>query len=262
MKSIATLKLDKGWARLSSALSITSRKKVTKACDIAVERAALVAVKLLRAEIQQGTYERNADLTIAIKGSTKPLVDKGRLFQSIGHQRIKRGTYFVGVLKSKATRMGKSEGGIDYLNIARIIHDGATIPVTAKMRAMFKALWWATRDKKSRGAGETWKRMPISKLRSKRARYLAQRAYRRKATILPLSPGTTAIRIPSRPFVRNVFERSSTKSRLRNVFFHQGIKKVLQEIWTGKVSAVKGALGIGAPREFPLVDAGPSGGVS
>lgn len=257
MKAVASLKLDTGWARLASALSPRARKEVAKACDIAVERAALVAVKLLRAEIQQGTYEKNADLTITIKGSTKPLVDKGRLFQSIGHQRIKRATYFVGVLKSRAVRMRGVEGGVDYLNVARIIHDGATIPVTPKMRSMFKALWLATRDKKSRGAGETWKRMPMTKLRSKRAKYLAQRARRRGATIFPLSPSTSAIRIPSRPFIRNVFERSSTRARLRIIFFHQGVKKVLQQIWAGRVSALKGALGIGAPREFPLV---PSGG--
>lgn len=216
------LKLDVGWVRFERFLSKASQQVVVKAADEATKVAALTAQKLVRNEISDGSYDANADLTLMIKGSTKPLVDKGRLFQAITNKRIKAAMYFVGILKGR----GRSSGtGTDMVNIARTIHDGATIEVTSKMRGLFWSLWLATRTHYLRG-----ERLPISKLRSKRAQELARRAFRQGNTIFPLGDNTSAIRIPSRPFIRNVFERAATKKQLQEVFARE-IRKTLERLW-------------------------------
>ncbi len=65
----------------------------------------------------------NSSLTIARKGSSKPLIDKGDLVGSITYQVIDANSVFVGVKKGSEA------------NIAAVHEFGCTIRVTPKMRA-------------------------------------------------------------------------------------------------------------------------------
>ena len=65
----------------------------------------------------------NSPMTIARKGSSKPLIDKGDLVGSITYQVVDANNVFVGVKKGNEA------------NIAAVHEFGCTIQVTPKMRA-------------------------------------------------------------------------------------------------------------------------------
>ena len=66
--------------------------------------------------------------TIAHKGSSKPLIDKGDLLGSVTYEIPAPDTVFIGVKKT-------ANGGADQANIAAVHEFGCTIAVTPKMRA-------------------------------------------------------------------------------------------------------------------------------
>lgn len=168
------------WAQLRRALDPrvfekTSRKHIRRATGIN----ALLAVKSIRDMIGKGDLKPNAPLTIAIKGGGKrPLVDTGDMRQAVTHKMVDDFTAFAGVLKTD-----------DKYNVAVSVHDGAEIGVTDKMRAMFWALWLKSThrpDMELRGrAADLWDRF--------------------EGPWYPLKTGTTAIVVPSRPFVQYGF---------------------------------------------------------
>jgi hypothetical protein len=96
-------------------------------------RNALIVKKEILRLIQQGNaYEPNSPLTLAIKAPrTKPLVHGGDLFQAITTKLVDDFTAFVGLNRKTA--------GDKAVNIAIVLHEGATIPkqgdVTQAMRA-------------------------------------------------------------------------------------------------------------------------------
>lgn len=140
---------------------------------------ALAAAKKMREVIQSGNFKANAPLTVALKGSSKPLVAGGDLFQSITVQQINEDEQFVGVLRTEGD-----------FNLVAILHQGATIPVTPAMRWMFLLL-----AKASEGL------MDPSKLEGRASELFAQfQGWK------PLAASTTTIVIPERPFVRIAFE--------------------------------------------------------
>jgi len=143
----------------------------------ATQQNAAFAVAAIRKKIQNGKdFERNADLTIALKGEDKPLVGRGtaELFKSITLKKIDPYEAFVGVLRTD-----------DGFNVAATVHDGVAIKVTEKMRGMFFYLWLASEG-----------RISPDKLTGRAAELFAiQQVW------FPLSKETTTIVIPSRPFV-------------------------------------------------------------
>lgn len=136
----------------------------------------------------QPGWEPLSDLTKDIKRSSGMLFDKGELFKSITNKLINYKTAFIGVL-----RTAKRKDGGSMANIALVLHEGATIKVTQKMRRLFWVLWAA--------------RVGIVDAANLvgRAREIWERT-RGKSKIYKLSDNTTAIRIPGRPFFRDVFE--------------------------------------------------------
>jgi hypothetical protein len=150
-----------------------------------VGRATKVNASIVRREfrlsIRDSGFDRNANLTTFIKGSSGTLRDSGQLMRSVAFRSISPFRAEVGVLK-----------GDPSANIAIIVHEGATIPVTAKMRGMFAALADASSGQRTPG-----------RLRG-RARELFDR---RSEGWKPLRPSTTAIRVPARPYMRRVVER-------------------------------------------------------
>jgi hypothetical protein len=96
-----------------------------------VRRAMHANVQMGRAavirKIDSGAFAPNSALTVALKGSSKPLVDKGDLRRSIQGKVLSWKEGFIGVLRSS----GKS-------NVAELLHEGGTIKVTPRMRNWFK----------------------------------------------------------------------------------------------------------------------------
>jgi len=101
-----------------------------------VKKATTANTLLVRTEIitriDQGKYEPNRPITIAMKGSSLPLVDRGDLRRSIRTRQIDWSSGFVGVLAATKLR-GKAMA-----NIGEMLHEGFTIKITPKMRTWFK----------------------------------------------------------------------------------------------------------------------------
>lgn len=172
----AGIKKDVNWRRFQRFLDPKNfQSQMTRLINLATRRAARYVVDEVRASIQRNEYEPLSGLAIISKASPSslPLVDAGSLWLSITDKVINPFAAFVGVL-----RQAKGKRGKNMYNIALILHEGATIGVTPKMRAYF----WFRHSQDPR-----W---------------------------LPLSPTTTAIHIPPRPFIRQVIQKPHVKQRV------------------------------------------------
>ncbi len=172
-------KMDKGWARLDSALDPSKFKgTLRRHLRLAARRNGKLGEARMRQAIADGGFDENAELTKAIKGSAKPLVDKSKsLFQAITSVVQSDTVTFVGVQQSDR-----------FYNVAVALHEGEVIAVTPKMRSMFLALARksAGREVELTGrAADLWAR--------------------KSGGWLPLKKDTKAIVIPGRPFTKPVF---------------------------------------------------------
>lgn len=146
---------------------------------------ALLSQAAIRKSIKSNVPPRNADLTAAIKGSTGTLRDHGDLFGSVTHKVLSPTTAFAGILRTD-----------DMYNIGLTLHEGATISVTPRMRAMFFVLWLASKGQVDGLDGR------------------AAELFERHKDWKPLKKSTDAIRIPARPFVTRAFENDKLKKRI------------------------------------------------
>lgn len=168
-------------------------KKFDKNAKALLRKASVLNGKLAEKRIRQalasGDFAPNAALTIAIKGSTKPLVDQGQLFQFITSKVVRDTTVFVGILRTD-----------EHYNIAVALHEGVTIRVTPAMRGLFFILWQASTGKfdpsKLTGrAAELFERMPDG--------------WR------PLKDSTRSIVIPPRPFITRALAAADFKEKIK-----------------------------------------------
>lgn len=183
-------KPDAGWKQLETALDAKAfDKNITKA----LRKASILNGKLAEAQIRRtlatGAFKPNAALTIAIKGSSKPLVDNGQFFQFITSKVIRNTTVFVGVLRTDQN-----------YNLAVALHDGVSIRVTPKMRGLFFILWQA-----STGA------INPSKLTGRAAELFERLDHGWK----PLAKSTKVIVIPPRPFVTQALMNAGFKETIK-----------------------------------------------
>lgn len=165
-------------------------------------RAAKFAQRTIRRTMKKGMPPPNAPLTIAIKGSKKPLIDKGDLFQSVATQEFSWDKIAVGVLATDAN-----------FDIAKTLHEGKLIPVTVKMRAMFFWLWVA------------WQAGDGSHLRGRAADLWA----RYQGPWYPLAPSTRAIKITGRPFITQAFADKKLQARVHDEWV-RGINAAVKEV--------------------------------
>lgn len=116
------------------------------------------AVTLLRTEVlayidQEKHGVPNAPLTILIKGSSRPLVDRGDLRLSIEPAVEREGRNVlgaVGVLRSRRAKRGRK-----MFNVATALHEGFVIRVTPKVRAAVFAELRRRQGKKVRSSGSS-----------------------------------------------------------------------------------------------------------
>jgi hypothetical protein len=141
-----------------------------------------------------GKGKTNADLTIAIKGSDRPLVDSGELVKSINSEVQSWKLVFIGVNRNRTVtdENGKKRG---ILTIAQTLHDGAEVKVTAKMRRFF---FWMAFDKESPFRG----------------------------VVKPLKATTKKIIIPPRPFLHLALTDRLVKRYTNN--WNKAVRKVMQ----------------------------------
>lgn len=206
------MELTGGWKKLKVMLSGAEfAKALEKNLNHATALNAAFVRREVRKRIQGGKYSANAALTVAIKGSSKPLVDNADLMNAVTTVQTDAKTAFIGVLKQ-----AKSKDGEDMINIAAVVHEGVTIPVTEPMRMLFQVVYEAVeREDPSRLTG--------------RALEIYRDVMANGGKFYPLKEGTIAIHIPGRPFIREVIEDPAILDKVR-------------ETWKAAVEAAYGVL--------------------
>lgn len=109
-----------------------------------IKKAMIANAKIAEGEVKRDIYagvafDPNSQRTIAIKGSGRPLVDKGDLAKAIEGEVVRWDLAVIGVLRSKEVT-GEDGKTKDVKNVAAIVHEGAVVKVTDKMRAFFGAM--------------------------------------------------------------------------------------------------------------------------
>jgi len=184
-----SIQLDGNWRVLINGLSpktlmIGMQKHIKKGTT----KNAIAIRRQIRQEIKTGVPPRNAELTRAIKGGNKPIVGTAGadMFNAITYSVPAWNIAFIGLLRTDKN-----------YNVGKAVHNGVTIKVTKKMRAMFWYLWQASNGN-----------IPISKL-SGRAKAIWEMSKTKK--FYPLKASTKAIVIPKRPFIRYAMQDPSLK---------------------------------------------------
>lgn len=193
----------KGAERFRAALGAAElQANFRKRMRVATAQNALMVQAEARRLIQAGAYARNAALTAAIKGSSKPLADKGDLFKSITHFVEDDFTAYVGVMRTD-----------DRYDLAVALHDGFEVSVTPAMRGMFFILWQA-----STGA------VSSDKLTGR-----AAELFERYQDWLPLKASTTTIVTPPRPFIEAAFQSSGVRKKAE-ANWNLALKQVFKDV--------------------------------
>lgn len=183
------------WKKLKLKVSKRQFEKVSKTyLRQATEMNGLVVRRSIRDRINKRMYTPNAELTVLIKESSKPLVDDGDLVNSVTSQLIGELAVFVGILRS-----ARSGDGASLFNLARVLHEGVEIPVTDKMRNLFALL-----SRAGKGGNVTL---------TGRAAELAEQLGDRLKDIKPIGKNTKVIVIPPRPFLRMSFESQEVRRK-------------------------------------------------
>lgn len=161
------------------------KKALTSAYGRAGQRVGIRLAAAMRNVIRSGNLPANSSFTTAFKrGSTKPLVDTGRLMKAITYKVSgDRNFVEIGVMKQN-----------NAANVARIVHEGTAITVTPRMSMLFKAVLAA-----SEGRGS---------VRSVRGQELL--ASYRGYTVKPPRVGTILV-IPPRPFGKIVLDDPASR---------------------------------------------------
>jgi hypothetical protein len=180
-------------------------KRLKKHVGKATLKNGLLAEGRIKSQINKGKIKssgrgkksgsRNAQLTIAMKGSDRPLVDSGELMKSISSEVKSWDLVHVGVLRNRTVVDEKTDKKTGVMLIAKSLHDGAILNVTDKMRRFF--FWMAFHDDS-----------PF------------------KGIVKPLKPGTKKIIIPPRPFLFAALAPVMIKRYTKN--WNKAVMKVMQ----------------------------------
>jgi hypothetical protein len=205
------MKKDAGWKKMERLFASGENKAVyAKHIKRATQLNGKMAEALIRNEIKNEAFAKNAPLTSALKGGGKPLIGTSagaQLFQSITSKAIDDESVFVGVLKTNS-----------FYNVARSIHNGTVIAVTPAMRGLFFMLWLASTGQ-----------MSPSEL-SKRG----QELYGQMSTgWLPLKASTKNIVIPPRPFIEQTINNAGLQKKSENNW-KQALEAAFREVATNK----------------------------
>lgn len=226
----------KGWKAFEKAIEPKFFGPIMeKHVRIATKQNGIYVRNRIRTNIRSGIDPRNADLTRYIKGGDRPIVGtKGTdLFNSISSSLLAWHSIEVGVFRSN-----------ELSNIAQIVHEGISIPVSPRMRQMFWLLWLTEKGKFDPGnlygrAKELWDEAGLStgaapkKGKTKKSGSEKKTSLKKKGksgtgsggrkqdppkpvtTFKPIGLSTTAIVIPARPFIRVVITDAAVMRWIR-----------------------------------------------
>jgi len=138
MARVSEIILKGDWKKLESKLGVQT-KQIERIVSRALKRAGYEYRAEVRRRIKEAEYEPNSPLTVLLKKSSIPLVEHGDLLQSISVGLEKWNEVVVGVLRTH-----------EKANVAAILHSGATIRVTKKMRTYFATVLKVTPPKVGR----------------------------------------------------------------------------------------------------------------
>lgn len=149
---------------------------------------AIAIRRQIRQEIKKGVLPKNKALTESLKGDNKPIVGTAGadMFNAITYSVPSWNTAFIGLLRTDKN-----------YNVGKAVHNGVTIKVTKKMRAMFWYLWQVSIGLMS------------SKKLSGRAKAIWEMSKTKK--FYPLKSSTKAIVIPKRPFIKYAMQEPNLK---------------------------------------------------
>lgn len=206
------------WKKIADSLTAKEwEKNFKREANAATKINALIIQRLIKAAIANAKVHGRglSGLTAAIKGSTSPLIDHGDLMASVSHEIISPFEAHIGILRS---------AGEEMVNIAKIVHNGKTIRVSGKMRAMFAALHAVS-------AG----RMSPADLRSGRADALWRRfSSSSPGDVWPTLDGVAKIVIPPRPFLSWALQSKEMTDKVLMNYVIAGIRAfIIPGVTTG-----------------------------
>jgi hypothetical protein len=197
------------------------RARLARRLATAADRVGRTFVASVRREIRAGVYAPNSPVTVILKGSSKPLVDKGDLFQSMTYQ--VDGPYHLnmGVIRAKS--------GDKLVNVALIVHEGATINVKQHPKVRAK-VWAMIRSKLSPEALAALNRRQRASVSSaagtlglsKKGHRWTERQRRWWFASHPSTAGSGPARdvwiIPARPYLARVAESSDFQRMIGDTY--------------------------------------------
>lgn len=119
------------WGAMAAAYT-RAVQRVAIASQMAMAKEAALWVRTMKLTVARGggaggPFRPNAAITRFLKGSSRPLVDKGTLLNAIGMQPIPGGGWFVGVNRKERHRSGRSMVDVAYVNEFGAGEDDPTI---------------------------------------------------------------------------------------------------------------------------------------
>jgi hypothetical protein len=195
--SAGGVKLSAEWRAVLDTLDPgTFAARLAKGTSIAGERIGRQFQRNARSRIRGKAYGENSPVTVILKGSSTPLVDKGDLFQAVTFEVIDPYNVRLGVMRRAV--------GDQAINVALILHEGATIDtrkhpkVRAKVFAMLRDRMGAERlaALNPRSRASVRKAAAVLGLSQKRAMHARQ-----GRGTAPGGTGSPIWIIPARPFI-------------------------------------------------------------
>lgn len=158
----------------------------------------------IRHAIRHGNYTKNSPLTEIIKGSTKPLVHKGDLWQAVAFELTREGGVRIGVFRMAGEH-----------NLAVLLHEGFSYVPTARQRAKVWALVAEALGKSRAGASGA----------------ATRRAARSIATGGRKAGGLWVV--PARPFIAEPLGQPGFASEVR-LTYEKAIAQAIAQIGRGR----------------------------
>ena len=208
----STIKLTGPWDEVTASLD-------PKAWNASLRRHVVKAHKLVglawqttaRRAIRRGDYAANSPLTIILKGSSKPLVDGGDLFQALSFQVAQGGGSSTTTLRMGIVR-GRKGANEERINVGHVLHEGATIDVGANPQVRRKV--WAMVGAKLRAAGALKQAQRESVLKA--------------AGVLGTGGGKSIWVIPPRPFITQPAQDGGFQ-KIAQKAYTQAVERALRE---------------------------------
>ena len=180
------IELNKEWEKWEKLVNAGRfRQRLALGVKTSMTKACVMLKGKIKRRIKAKDYAKNAPLTVAVKGSSTPLVNDSDLWRAIAYRTYEGGfKAFVGILRT--TKRGAN--GKDLINVAETLHDGRTIQVTQRMRG-----------------------------------YFARMARKHPGVWRPLSPATNTIKIVARKFIEDPATEFDTVAEIQ-MLWREGVR--------------------------------------